>query len=74
MSWFLLQEKSQGATKAKPSNELVYVVVGTVNDRSFFLSDEMAAMCAKLPIYHIAEKRLVVDVAKQRKQSCSDRM
>ena len=65
MSWFLLQEKSQGATKAKPSNELVYVVVGTVNERSF-LSDEMAAMCAKLPIYRIAEKRLVVDVAKQR--------
>ena len=36
-----------------------YAVVGTVNDRSS-LSDEMAAMCAKLPIYRIKQRNLPV--------------
>ncbi len=42
-----------------------YEVVGTLNDRSD-LSDEMAALCANLPIYLIKEKKLVVGVEKRK--------
>ncbi|CAH3030238.1 unnamed protein product, partial [Porites evermanni] len=41
--------------KGKIQGKTEYVVVGTLDDRSF-LSDEMATMCTKLPIYHIKQK------------------
>jgi len=66
MSLFLLQESSQGPVTAKPSTLSEYVVVGTLDDRSI-LSDEMADMCAKLPIYRVMKKSLTVEAEKQRK-------
>ncbi|CAH3172718.1 unnamed protein product, partial [Porites evermanni] len=48
---------NQGSSRAETQGETEYTVVGTVNDRSF-LSDEMAAMCAKLPIYRIKQNSL----------------
>lgn len=44
-----------GTSKGKIQGKTEYVVVGTLDDRSF-LSDEMAAMCTKLPIYRIKQK------------------
>ena len=66
MSLFLPQESSQGPVTAKPSSLSEYVVVGTLDDRSS-LSDEMADMCAKLPIYRVMKKSVVVGAEKQRK-------
>ncbi|CAH3191036.1 unnamed protein product, partial [Porites evermanni] len=48
---------NQDSSQAETQGETEYAVVGTVNDRSF-LSDEMAAMCAKLPIYRIRQRNL----------------
>jgi len=66
MSLFLPQESSQGPVTAKSSSLSEYVVVGTLDDRSS-LSDEMADMCAKLPIYRVMKKSLTVEAEKQRK-------
>ena len=54
---FSLQQWNQGSSRAETQGVTEYAVVGTVNDRSF-LSDEMAAMCAKLPIYRIKQNSL----------------
>ena len=56
---FSLQQSNQDSSQAETQGETEYAVVGTVNDRSF-LSDEMAAMCAKLPIYRIKQRNLPV--------------
>ena len=61
---FLRQENAQGIIQAKTSSEYLYVVVSTVDDRSI-LSDEMAVLCAKLPIYRLKEKSLMPDVDKE---------
>ena len=66
MSLFLPQESSQGPVKAKPSSLSEYVIVGTLDDRSI-LSDEMADLCSKLPIYRVMKKSVVVDAEMQRK-------
>jgi len=66
MSLFLPQESSQGPVTAKTSSLSEYVVVGTLDDRSI-LSDDMADLCAKLPIYRVMKKSVVVDAEKQRK-------
>ncbi|CAH3191038.1 unnamed protein product, partial [Porites evermanni] len=50
-------QSNQDSSQAETQGETEYAVVGTVNDRSF-LSDEMAAMCAKLPIYRIKQRNL----------------
>ena len=63
---FLPQESSQAPVKAKPSSLSEYVIVGTLDDRSI-LSDDMADMCAKLPIYRVMKKSLTVEAEKQRK-------
>ena len=47
--------------------ELKYDVVSTVTDRSI-LNDEMASMCAKLPIY------LIKKTTTQRKSSVSNKL
>ena len=57
--FFSLQQSNQDSSQAETQGETEYAVVGTVNDRSF-LSDEMAAMCAKLPIYRIKQRNLPV--------------
>lgn len=70
--WFTLlfqQENSQSPSEAKRTSEYEYEVVGTVNDRSV-LSDKMAALCAKMPIYRIKQKSLGLDVEK-RKLTCT---
>lgn len=65
---FLSQETTQGPIRAKTSeSEYSYEAVGTVNDRSD-LSDEMAALCAKMPIYRIKEKSLILAVERQNLQ------
>ena len=62
---FSLQDTSKGPQKAKAnSSEYEYEVVGTLDDRSS-LSDEMADLCSKLPIYRVKPKSLVLDVEKQ---------
>ncbi|CAH3188084.1 unnamed protein product, partial [Porites lobata] len=50
----LLDQVIQSATTTTAKNETnnEYEVVSTVTDRSD-LSDEMASMCAKLPIYRV---------------------
>ena len=45
-------QKSAPTTTARNETNNEYEVVSTVTDRSD-LSDEMASMCAKLPIYRI---------------------
>ena len=57
--FFPLQPSNQDSSQAETQGETEYAVVGTVNDGSF-LSDEMAAMCAKLPIYRIRQRNLPV--------------
>lgn len=57
--FFSLQQLSQDSSKAETQGKTEYAVVGNVNDRSF-LSDEIAAMCAKLPIYRIKQRKLPV--------------
>lgn len=59
------KDTSKGPQKAKAnSSEYEYEVVGTLDDRSS-LSDEMADLCSKLPIYRVKPKSLVLDVEKQ---------
>ncbi|KAL9973344.1 hypothetical protein ACROYT_G019786 [Oculina patagonica] len=65
----LNKESNDGSSQAKQTTDYEYEVVGTVNDRSD-LSDEMATLCAKLPIYRIKEKKLVVGVEKRVKRGC----
>ena len=64
-SLFSLQEDGQGSAKAKTSSTTQYVITGTLNDRSI-LSDEMADLCAKFPIYLIKEDSLGVAVANEK--------
>ena len=40
-------------------------MAGTLHDRSI-LSDEMAALCAKLPIYRLYQESAVIGVEKQK--------
>ena len=49
-SCFTLQQS--GTLSARNGTDEEYDVVSTVSDRSF-LGDEMASMCAKLPIYRV---------------------
>lgn len=58
-------EDGQGSAKAKTSSTTQYVITGTLNDRSI-LSDEMADLCAKFPIYLIKEDSLGVVVANEK--------
>ena len=55
LRFIFLHESKSGTSKGKIQGKTEYVVVGTLDDRSF-LSDEMAAMCTKLPIYRIKQK------------------
>ena len=64
-SLFFLQKDGQGSANAKTSSTTQYVITGTLNDRSI-LSDEMADLCAKLPIYLIKEKSLEVGVENEK--------
>ena len=59
LRFLFLHESKSGTSKGKIQGKTEYVVVGTLDDRSF-LSDEMAAMCAKLPIYRIKQRNLLV--------------
>ena len=60
-----LQGTSKGPQKAEGNTtDYEYEVVSTLDDRSK-LSDEMADLCSKLPIYRIKPKSLVLDVEKQ---------
>ena len=52
-----LQESSQDSSQVETQGENEYAFVGTLDDRSF-LSDEMAAVCANLPIHRIKQKNL----------------
>ena len=61
--FFLLQKDSQGPFRKKLKH-IDYVVGGTVDDRSI-LSDEMAALCAKLPIYRVQLESVAEVVEKQ---------
>lgn len=58
-------EDGQGSANAKFSSTTEYVITGTLNDRSI-LSDEMADLCAKFPIYLIKEKSLQVLVENEK--------
>ena len=55
LRFLFLHESKSGTSKGKIQGKTEYVVVSTLDDRSF-LSDEMAAMCTKLPIYRIKQK------------------
>ena len=58
ISEFLFQKSaSGGSSQSVNTTEDNFEVVGTVDDRST-LSDEMAAMCAKFPIYRIKRKKV----------------
>lgn len=58
----------QGSSQKKTENKKYdYIVGGAVNDRSF-LSDEMADLCAKLPIYRI--KTVMGEESPKRKLNC----
>ena len=52
-----LQESNQDSSQVETQGENEYAFVGTLDDRSF-LSDEMAAVCANLPIHLIKQKNL----------------
>ena len=60
----LFQQSASGSSQSANTTEDNYEVVGTVNDRST-LSDEMAAMCAKFPIYRIKRKKVTMSVEKE---------
>ena len=63
-SELLFQQSASGSSQSVNTTEDDYEVVGTVNDRST-LSDEMAAMCAKFPIYRIKRKQVTTSVEKE---------
>ena len=52
-----LQQSNQDSSRVQTQGENEYAFVGTLDDRSF-LSDEMAAVCANLPIHLIKQKKL----------------
>ena len=60
-------QKSATTTTAKNETNNEYEVVSTVTDRSD-LSDEMASMCAKLPIYRV-KKTTPLSISVKRKCS-----
>ena len=63
---FFLQEDGQGPSNPKRLSTFKYVITGTLHDRTI-LSDEMADLCAKFPIYVIKKEHLVVSVVKASK-------
>ena len=68
ISEFLFQKSaSGGSSQSVNTTEDNFEVVGTVDDRST-LSDEMAAMCAKFPIYRIKRKKVSLSVEKEKIQ------
>lgn len=66
------KQSASGSSKSVNSTDYEYEVVGTVTDRST-LSDEMAAMCAKFPIYRIKRKKVSMNVEKENIQGGKDR-
>ena len=48
----LFQNYNVGTPDGAPQRELTFKKVGTIDDRSE-LSDEMADLCKKLPIYRV---------------------
>ena len=66
---FFLQENGQGPSNPKSSSTSKYVVTDTLHDRTI-LSDEMADLCAKFPIYVIKKEHLLVGVEKESKWDC----
>ena len=64
--FFFLQEDGQGSSNAKSTSTSKYVVTGTLHDRTI-LSDEMADLCAKFPIYVIKKEHFLVGVEKESK-------
>jgi len=50
----LLELANRNNMRVTPRTEVKFKVVSTLKDRSY-LSDEMASLCAKLPIYQITE-------------------
>ena len=48
----LFQNNNVGTSDGAPQRELTFKKVGTIDDRSE-LSDEMADLCKKLPIYRV---------------------
>ena len=66
-SKLLFQQSASGSSQSVNTTEDNYEAVGTVNDRST-LSDEMAAMCAKFPIYRIKRKKVTMSVEKEKIQ------
>ncbi|XP_022786676.1 uncharacterized protein LOC111326855 [Stylophora pistillata] len=66
------KQSASGSSKSVNSTDYNYEVVGTVTDRST-LSDEMAAMCAKFPIYRIKRKKVSMSVEKEKIQGGKDR-
>ena len=63
----LFQQSASGSSQSVNTTEDNFEVVGTVDDRST-LSDEMAAMCAKFPIYRIKRKKVSLSVEKEKIQ------
>lgn len=65
-------DSSQGGAQLQSTNtDYEYMAAGLIDDRSI-LSDEMAALCAKLPIYRVDAIRKDVDkktLLKRRKRS-----
>ena len=64
--YVLLQIEVRPLSQVKLTAEYKYEVIGSVSDRSD-LSDEMAYMCAKLPIYHIMEKEFVYSANEEKR-------
>ena len=60
------QEAQQGPMQVKDQPTTNYMLSSPVHDRSF-LSDEMAAMCDKYPIYSIEPEEEIVSVKAHRK-------
>ena len=52
-----LQQSNQDSSQVETQEENEYAFVGILDDRSF-LSDEMAAACANLPIHLIKQENL----------------
>ncbi|CAH3125470.1 unnamed protein product [Pocillopora meandrina] len=61
------KQSVSGSSQSVNTTEDNYEAVGTVNNRTT-LSDEMAAMCAKFPIYRIKRKQVTMSVEKENVQ------
>lgn len=61
-----MQIEVRPPSQVKLTAEYKYEVIGSVSDRSD-LSDEMASMCANLPIYHIMEKEFVYSANEEKR-------